>query len=341
MQRALNYLNPDDHKDIVWDYDKIHSKIAPAITQVVEQFNQAAFDDLFSEAASSMHKDQETGIEFVHIGREGASTSQAIVHFNPFLTSLDANMLMRASFLQKSLQALGLKDDDRNAISLVGFAAANADSSLKLTRKHRKPASRGDFGVLAREYVYVVQRLGYKSLYIVGYSQGATMAAAVAVEALRVGLEVSHVAIGEPANVLRRRRTKLGRDFLAADDFLNKAIDDSGIEHMKRFYFNVSPSFVLSMRRSVRTNLSIASGLAKDTLKHDLAALAATQTKVTIAYGTLNKVCPKAAIEKIVNASRELPGAKGIYSVEVLNAHHAWGDRLNLLALFYAYGLSR
>jgi len=333
----------DLYTSSIWDYDEVRVQIPTFIRQAVDDFNDLSFDDLLSSASRCLNRDQQSGLEYLLLKATTGSSEEVVVHFNPFMLSFDANMLLRAQFLSMTLTSSDICDTSGRRLNLLGFAAPNGDKTLKLGRHERRATSKGDFSALARNYVHVISRLGYKKLRIIGYSQGATIAAAVAVEAMRAGLQVSHVALGEPANVLRRGPLKLGRDFSYANRLLNKAIDDGGIEHMKRFYFSYRPALALlwAFRKAPRKNISVIRGLGKDDFKTELKALALSPARITVSYGSLNRVCPKRVIEDIFSSARSIPGAHSLHSVEIDRAHHVWGDRLDLLAYFYYFALTR
>lgn len=328
---------------VAWDYDDMRASIPAFIHRAVDEFNELEFEDLLQNATKHLRHDAQSGLEYLHLNTRSSSEDEVVVHFNPFMLSFDANMLLRARFLASCISASEIRDDTGKRLSLIGFASPNGDRTLKLSRRERRTSARGDFSLLARNYIGVISRLGYKKLRIVGYSQGATIAAAVAAEALRSGLGVSHVALGEPANVMRRGPLRLGRDFSAANRLLNKAIDDGGLEHMKRFHFSYRPALGLiwAFRKSPRKNISVIRGLGKDGLKKDLRILASSPASLTVSYGSLNRVCPKKVIEKIFLSARSDPEAHSLHSVEIKGAHHVWGDRLDLLAYFYYYALTR
>jgi len=333
----------DLYTSSIWDYDEVRGQIPAFIRRAVDDFNELSFDDLLGSASRCIKRDQQSGLEYLHLKATSGSSQEVVVHFNPFMLSFDANMLLRAQFLSMTLTASDIRDTSGRHLSLLGFAAPNGDKTLKLDRHERRATSKGDFSLLARNYVQVISHLGFKKLRIIGYSQGATIAAAVAVEAMRAGLQVSHVALGEPANVMRRGPLRLGRDFSFANRMLNKAIDDGGIEHMKRFYFSYRPALALiwAFRKAPRKNISVIRGLGKDDFKEQLEALALSPARITVSYGSLNRVCPKRVIEEIFSSARSIPGAHSMHSVEINRAHHVWGDRLDLLAYFYYFALTR
>lgn len=345
MHQLVKRLNPACQRDITWDYRRVDEIIPAEAHQVTERFNDSGFHELLAPLQASVSEDGTTGIEYVLLADAKSSKTTVVAHFNPFANGLDNNMLIRAAYLHQIFEACSVTDQDNRRVPMLSFAAPNASRNIKLKSHHHHATAQGEFRALAREYANIISKMGYKSLLIIGFSQGATLAAAVAAVASEFGMVVSHLAVGEPANIMKRNRARLARDFNASAKQLNPAIEASGITHLQTFASSTRSSigYVLGLARKRRLNMNLASGLSKRTFPHDLEIVLRHETVVTIGWGGLNTIAPPAVMKKLVADSRakhDLP-YHAIHTVELAGAHHTWADQLNALATFYAYSLLR
>jgi pimeloyl-ACP methyl ester carboxylesterase len=344
MHTLASKLNPGHIQDISWDYDAIEPLIPDEVQAVSDHFNATGFNELLGPLRELVRTDPTTGVDYALLATEISSKQEAIVHFNPFANGMDDNMLLRAEYLNMVFRGFGITDNNGSFLPLLTFSAPSASRTIRLKRHHHRKTARGEFDALASHYVSVIRKHGFRRLQIIGFSQGGTMAAAVAAEALRAGLQVSHLAVGEPANVMKRTRRQLGKDFNASAKHLNPAIDASGIVHLKEFYGGGSSvRYVLGLARMGRLNINLISGLSKATFTNDLHKVLKNDTVITVGWGGLNTISPPETMRRLISESRTGQNVHyhAIHTVELHGAHHTWADRLNVLATFYAYALLR
>ena len=339
MTNIAKQLNPNNDDDLVWDYNDIEGFIPSEVHKVTDQFNEAAFKKLVDITSSKVLTDSKTGVEYAYLTTKNSSKKTAVIHFNPFGNGMNENMQMRALYIFSVLQAFNIGSINTPMLS---FAAPSGNPSIKLSKEFHDSISKGDFSLLAKKYLKTIKKHGFEELLIVGFSQGATIASSVAIEAVKANVKVTHLAIGEPANIFDRKLLALARTFMKSGKGNKKAIDDSGVHHMKKFYISDNKK---EIRRNYfkmkKLNLNLAKGLSQDTFINDLKELVDTDIKLTIAYSDLNKICPPTVIRRIVYEHRARINDGTVQMVRLKNADHAWNDRLNLLATYYAYALSR
>lgn len=335
MHPLLSQLNASDNQDISWHYDNVI--IPKEIEAVTQRYNASDFQQLIEPLREQVTSDGTTGIHYVLLKQAHSSHKVAVAHFNPFGNGMTDNMLLRAAYLHDVFDTVKISD---TSLPVFSFASPSANKGIKFQRHHRKAMSRGDFTRIADQYLSVITSWGFKELRVIGFSQGATLAAAVAARATQHGVVVTHLAIGEPANVVKRSRRQLGTDFKVSAGHLNTAIDASGIEHFKRFYAQGSTArYLARLLPQARLTLAVTAGLGKPTLINDLRTVMHRDTKVTLSWGDINTVSPASAMQQIVAQSRA--DGHAIYTLEVAGGHHTWADTVNVLAAFYSYALVR
>lgn len=335
MHKLVQQLNPANQPHVTWNYHDTDQLVPEDIVRVTEQFNATPYSILVEPLRAAITADSNTGIRYILQKKSTDSRTSAIVHFNPFANDLTDNMLLRAEYLHRVFRLHGME-----SLPLFSFAAPSSNPGIRFTHKHRRHAARGNFAPMADRYLSVIASWGYTELRIIGFSQGATLAAAVAARAARHGIAVTHLAIGEPANVIKRSRRQLGKDFKVSTAHLNDAIDASGIHHMKQFYFNNSTTaYLRDLAKQARLNMSVTGGLGKPTLVHDVHQALQAGVSVTMSWGDMNVISPASTLRPLVEAQRN--DGHSIHSVEIADGDHAWADRINLLALFYTYALLR
>lgn len=335
MHPSLLRLNPKNSPDQSWDYTAIDAIIPSEVHEVTDHFNRTDFDTLLQPLRDQVTTDGQTGIDYLLLKDAASSHDTVVLHFNPFANGMRDNMLMRATYLHQVFEKYGLAN-----IPFLSFAAPSGSPNIKLKRHHYRSSNKGEFHAIAAQYLQIVQAWGYKNLYIIGFSQGATLAAAVAAIAPDHGFTVTHLAVGEPANVIKRSRRKLGKDFDASAQYLNDTLDATGIHHLKNFYVAGSQTkYLLRLAKMARLNMSLTGGLGKATFKADLQKVLQHDTIITVGWGGLNTISPPATMRALIDESRADDHA--IHTVEIQSAHHTWADHLNLLATFYSYALTR
>ncbi len=335
-----NRQDPQLPNDTSWNYESDDFIFYEKINQVTEKINGLSYDEVSSMLEQKIVDCKLTGLKYLKLSSDSRVHS-AVVHFNPFGNSLNGSMLIRAFYIQKVLEEFDFKDGNGFLPDMISFTAVNARQRFKPNRTQLKAIANGDFAKIAEVYVKSLQSQGYTQLFIIGFSQGATLAAAVAHRAVLSGIEVSHAVFGEPANVQNRRKRKLSRSFIRDYKHLKKAVDDSRIVHLTPYSSPSKLKIFTSILYRPRLNYSLVAGLSHGSFERDFEYLANSKTVVTIGWSGLGSVCPPETIKQIIAKTRQLPTSNSIYTVSVSNTSHVWADRVNLLATFYIYGLTR
>lgn len=344
MDSLYKRLNPTNSLDLFWDPETIESLLPPEVERVSEEFNTTAYNELHKPLQQQIRVDKATGIAYAVLKNENDSSETAVVHFNPFANGLTINMLLRAEYCRRAFRALGLTDEDGKKLSVITLASPSRSSTIKLNKEHRLRAAEGQLDAIAAHYLEVVRGLGYKRLEIIGFSQGASVAAAAAAMAPSVGLIPVHLAIGEPANIMTRKKTSLMRHFAASAKHLKPAVRAGRIQAFEIAHRNETATrYVLGILRRPRLNYVLLKSLSKELFVHDITRALKNGTRITIGYGDITTISPPKIMQQIVTTTRKTsPDAThAIHTVEIKDAHHTWSDQLNLLATFYGYALTR
>ncbi len=344
MHTSLLHLNPDNQQDLLWDFARVGHMIPKEVHATTEHFNQTGFEELIKPLRRLVQADEVTGIDYALLGSASDSGDEAVVHFNPFANGMTDNMLLRAGYLKKAFDGLDISDKQGQSLSLITLSAPSGSHRIKLQKHHHKATAKGDFTSLARHYLSIIQRHGYKKLRVIGFSQGASLAMAAAAIASQLKLQVSHVAIGEPANIIRRPKRTLVRDFVASAADLREVVRSNNMTHVRQVHAQENRlRYCVDILRRSRLNTNLARGLSKATFIKDFEAALAQDVRVTIGFGGLTTVCPPLVMREVVERVRREPHYPKhfVHTVEVKDAQHAWADQLDILATFYGYALTR
>lgn len=347
MLQDLRRLNPERSEDLIWDTrDQLSlDRLVPAhIHDVTNAFNELDYEAILEPLRALRMRDPETGIEFARLAKPQDNATTAVVHFNPFGNGLSDHMLLRADYCNQALRAGGLGDARGRTLPFVTMAAPSGNQQLHLDRHHHRRIARGQFDTLALQHLRIIKQLGYERIAIIGFSQGASLAIAAAAVASQLGLEVTHVAIGEPANIVARSRSKLARQFFGSSRHLPAAVKAVNLKALHQAHGQEKASdLTVKLLRKIRLNYNLLSGLSKPSFEAELDAVLRQGIPITLGYGDLTTISPPSDVRRIVTRVRREPDYKthSLHVVEVTGGHHTWADTLNLLATFYTYALLR
>jgi hypothetical protein len=205
--------------------------------------------------------------------------------------------------------------------------------------------SDGDFGPAGELTLDVVRRTHPQvgRLGRLAFSLDACIAPTEATLAREMSLDMTHLVVGDPVNVVERSLRQLLTAFAPEAKLMPDNLKRAGIDAFIDVHKSDSAlMFMKNVLCRARTNLALYKGMATDTFVADLSSAARTGTVITVGATSDGKVAPKEAVFGAVNAAREVTGEK-IYTVLIGNDRpetHCVGDQLNVLSTFYAYGLS-
>lgn len=340
----LQHLNPTNAEDLVWDSDDLDTVVPAGIHAVTDSFNLLEYESTMKPLRSLRTRDRASGVEYARITNPGDSQSTAIVHFNPFGNGLSDNMLLRAAYCNKTFRAAGVKDEHGKPMPLITMSAPSGTKRLKLHRRHHKRIARGQFDTLALHHLQIIKDMGYCKIAIIGFSQGASLAVAAAAVAYKIDITVTHLVIGEPANVVVRTKRQLARHFMDSGKHLPKAVEATNMHILTKAHsYERHKLGSLKLLRQISLNYSLIKGLSLSGFEAELGTTLAQKIPVTLSYGDLTTISPPDDLRRTVAKIRALPDYRphSLQVVEITGGHHAWADTLNLLATYYAYGLLR
>ncbi len=344
MHTSLSHLNLNNDEDLLWDFAQVERMVPPEVKSVSQEFNRTGFDELIKPLRQLVQTDTVTGIDYALLKGVNDSKGNVIIHFNPFANGMTDNMLLHAKYLKRAFDGFGIADNRGQLLPVITLSAPSGNRRIKLQKHHHQATAKGDFKLLAQHYASIIQAHGYKNIRLIGFSQGASLAIALAAIAPQMKLRVSHVAIGEPVNIMQQRKMVMVRRFAVGAKHLKQVVESSQIIPLKEVHARESLlRYCLGILQRPRLNINLLRGLSKATFIKDLEASLVNQARITIGFGCLTTVCPSAVMREIIGSVRHLPDYQQyqVQTVEVKGAHHAWADQLDVLATFYGYALTR
>jgi thioesterase domain-containing protein len=197
----------------------------------------------------------------------------------------------------------------------------------------------------AGAHINFVKNLGFNTINLLGFSQGALVAMAAATEAPRLGITVRSLAIGDPPNVVARSTRQLKKDIKSEKQYLKADVLSSKVEAAVRAHkLEPEPNWLASefeaikytvaVLRKRKINLALVKHMRKDNFADRLADLLQTKPayKPVIAYGDASIITPKEPLLHAIDRTILGFGRGYIELIEVEGAHHTWGDNIKLLA---------
>lgn len=325
----------------VWDPKTVVDTTLPDITRVIAEFDAENYDILTTALRQQVVRDASSGIAHVLLSEPGDSKQMAIMHFNPFGNALTNKMLLRAELCRRVCRASGIKDSEGKFLPILTCSSPHMRSSIRIKRHHRKTISQGSFEPAAQHYLSLAKHLGFKQLDFIGFSQGASLAASTAATAVKAGWPVKRLVVGDPVNVMARSRLQVAKLFLDEYPMLKQVFESRGLNSVKTAHAEekMLKTFLGILRRG-RTNYALFGGLTQNCFEADVSILQAAGVAITIGHGSHSRLSPLAVLKPLV----EVLNAATIAPVELItinDSSHSWGERIDLLALFYAHGLSR
>jgi len=318
-----------------------------SITKAIETFNSIpdlkTLDYFLRENNVEMSPN---GVCYAIVGPEGKSQTEAILVPTPFANTMTDNMLERAYFLSKVVEEEGIADSDGNILPVIMVASPGiGGSKMHFTKEELAEIRSGNLGVYAKELLRAIELIGVGRLAITGaFSQGADIALASHKHAPSANIDITRLAVGDPAGVVNRGFVELGRDFMATGPKdLKQTLGESGLHH-KGDSINSSDfaRFALSAITSP-VNRALWQGLSHDNFEKTLIEIlnspqvADKITKsVVVGYGENSSIARPEHIEPALQRATEQDLMKILYTMRVKNANHTWGDNLPLLSLLIA-----
>lgn len=337
MSNFAQTINPENAPVIEWGAD---FTAPPEIEAVKDRFNHPDF----VRPDVKVVRDEFTGIETAYHSRFGDSKETAVLHFCPFSCGVSSeNMLLRGAFIHDALKETGIRDQYGDTVPIISMSAPSRSSSVKqgLYGKGWEELRNGNFGFLAGLYseVALKQYSSVGKLSLIGFSFGGSMAIE---RGAGKNADVTHVVAADPVNSHRRRfgRLTMLNEFGPEAKHLPSALRDAGVDPFIDAHEDDSTwDFIRNVfgRGAYSINMAISQGMSKNTLWDALLDNVLYSDRIiTIGSGTRSGVAPAEAVGRIVARVE----GDGVQFVSV-DGSHAWGDRIDQLATFYAYGLGR
>lgn len=338
----LEAINPGNEPEIYWTQRDIAEFVPDEIERIKHDFNNQKYKELVHDLRKQRKYDTETGIRYALIGESGDSKESAVVHFNPFGNDMTDNMLLRASFLQKSFKKLGITDENGDSLPVLSLSAPSDLSTIKLDESQHETLKNGVIGPVTKEYLKVVKSLKIGRMAVIGFSFGASLATSSARLSQFQDLDVTHLVAGEPPNVVNRKKAALLKSFTSEAKYLKDDVKAGGIKAFETAHRYENPAiYTYKLLRQAKINYYLGFILAKNTLGEELVRVAFNGIPATLASGTKSTVCSPEDLRINIFPTRSNGMIGKVHEVTIENAHHTWGDNIPLLATFYAYGLTR
>lgn len=357
MLSVAEQLNPTDQEHIVLDpqFDGIGTSTPSEIVGLNKSYNKLSMGLhlMFIKEAAVIGHDEQTGIGYAAFRHPGDSEESMIVLGNPFTVDLDDNLLLRSDYAYKALKALGVRDSQGKTLPLLSLAKPGPNSTMRFApdkKSHKSilknEISQGNFEPAGELHLDVVRRLYPKVGKIgrVAFSLDACIAPTEAILASSMSLDMTHLVLGDPVNVLNRSRRELFmKDFAPEGKQMKPAVARAGIKPFIELHDGDSDwGFVKNVASEPRLNYSFGSGMTHNTFAEDLVLAANSGTIVTVGVTNKGTVSPVDATLGAVVDARAETGEK-IYSVEFGDRGdetHCIGDQMGVMAVFNAYGLT-
>jgi hypothetical protein len=282
---------------------------------------------------------------------EEYSQTDGLVLINPHANTGTPNMLVRAEFIRRVAQKADIRDAEGKLKPVIMVVAAGLHGSkAKFTAEERREIRNGEFGPVAREYLQAVSERGVGSVALAGASEGGDLVLAGARSANRANLDVSSMAVADPAGVEDRHWIKLGLEFMSAGPSLQHSIEAGGIKVQsvaigaKPWSLNRNKDFVRFGFDAVldRTNRDLWRGMAHSRFEAQMQEILAEgiMDRLVIGYGDEeDKITKPRAIEPAIENLYEVFGTDSFTSIKIAKGAHSWGDRLPVLAKLYIRSL--
>jgi hypothetical protein len=350
-KEIVDTFNPGGQRsDLLWTPDKDTFVYPEAVLQVADDFNNTDFRRLAHDVGEHVMRDNATGIEYGEWREEGDSDTDVIAMFSTFATRIDSNMQLRGEFCNRVFRQAGLTDQAGKPLPLIFFGAPAGNARYPLSHEQRKIVASGDLGPAAAAQLELLKRKGYGRAALLGFSQGGSMSAAGARVAHEQDMDITAVGAASVPNVIERGAFALQLAFGAQAKNLRPDLDKGDllpfIEVHKRDYSEAA--YTRAMLSQLAINWALFKGMTHDRfgsdLKEALQQNSDAQTTISAAAGKRDGVGraneTRLTIENLRHDAQVI-GAPNPHYVAIDQGHHSWGDRVTLLASFYAYALSR
>jgi hypothetical protein len=320
-----------------------HQYIDVAVNDAINDMNKEDPSKLIAGLMAQV-KTADNGISYAilkgsDLEARGYSDEEAVVMFNPFAGGATPNMMVRVELIRRIAKKLDVRDAKGKLKPVIMLASpAFGGSSLALSKEELEAIKSGDFGSVAQEYLKVITAKNFGKAALLGFSQGADMALTAANISKSANLDVSRVAIGDPARVMGRSPINLLKDFGQGTN-LGEMIDATGMDAQKEALKFGSFDLVkfLASGALIKANRRLWVGLGRDKfeeLANELLALPDFE-KLVVGYGENSAIAKPEYIEPGLNRLHNEYGRDRLISVKVMEGKHTWGDQLRLLMKLY------
>lgn len=343
MVSIAQELNPNKQIEQTWEPKKLLKQIPENLQRIIAEFDAEPYEKLVAHLRSQICLVPK-GMTYAVLHGDNDSNTKLIMHFNPYANNLSANMLLRCELIRRMAAASGVTDSAGKQLGIFVASAPHRGSKLQLSRPQHRIVRSGDLAAVTRQYLNIVQSLGYRRLDCIGYSQGASLAANAAHQAASSNLQVDSLVIGDPPNLLDRRGRELAWRYVREYRHLKEKTSTHPMRHVRRMHTEGSMlGWIGSAFGSAKANYSLFRGLSRNQLAQDLRSVAATQVPITLGYGTHSSITPHGSVSELAAQHRRGFDAAQhpLELIGIEEGRHTWGDDIDVLAVFYAYGLSR
>jgi hypothetical protein len=336
--RALAIYRPTE----TWPNQE-HQEIDVAVNAAIDQMNQEDPKKLIEKLKSQVET-SEDGIKFALLKgftpEEAGeySDEEAVVMFNPFAGGATPNMLVRTELIRRVAKLMDVRDSKGKLKPVIMLSSpAYGGSRLKLSEAEKQAVKSGDFGSIAETYLKVVSAKNIGKAALLGFSQGADLALSAASIASKANIDISRLAIGDPARVMNRGSLTLMGDFSKATNLgdMKKA---TGLDAQAEALDTMDFIKFLSSSVGIGENRAIMDGLGKDKFGSLANQLLGSKEfeKLIVGYGEKSAIAQPSAIVPSLALLHEDYGHDRLVSIKIAEGQHTWGDQLRLLMKLYA-----
>jgi hypothetical protein len=322
--------------DEIWRVDE---DLVPSVQAARDEINRLDSERLLAGLKNEV-KTAENGVVYAVLTGDNPqeySDEEALVIFNPYANAATPNMLIRSEFIRRVAKHSEVRDSYGKLKPIVMLASpALGGSKLRLSRDEKKEVRAGNLGPAAKELLKAISTTDIGKVALLGYSQGAEVAAAGAKEAYTSNLDLSGLAVGDPIGIKDRSLFKLAKDFSKAAPDMAEAIERSGVKAQDEYKDKMSTIVATFMPNAIKS-WSIGSGMAHGTFESTIQQLLNERRldNITVAYGSKSSLSPPEIIEPQLNRLQDSDSRGVITSIRVTGATHAWDNQLPLLAKLF------
>lgn len=272
------------------------------------------------------------------------SITDALVMFNPFANGATDNMLVRAEFIRQVARFSDIRDAEGKLKPVIMLAspAISHGSGIKFKKEEREQIKKGELGPAASELLVAVAVSNFGNVALFGFSQGADMAVAGARRAYRGNLDVSSLAVGDPAGDEYRTGLDLGKDFMkAGSKKLKESVNATSLKALKEAQGSPLGLGLFAASALKRANRGLWHGMTMNTFESHMSQLLREGIidKIVAGYGSDSAIAKPEKIEPALKRLHDRDSSNKFISIRVNGANHTWGDRLTLLAKLYMTGV--